>query len=136
MPASLLALALAWTSIGIAPPDESSRVPAAAWLRALRSGLPAERTRAAAVLGGLGDRSASQPIATALIGALGARTATDGFLMSECGQGMEIGFDVGNSPAETCASFQGVIDEVRIYSAVLSAEEIAAEIAAEAAAGS
>jgi len=64
-------------------------------------------------------------------GKLAARTATEGYLTSECGQGMEIGFDVGNSPAETCASFQGVIDEVKVYSVALSAEEIAAAAAEE-----
>ena len=41
------------------------------------------------------------------------------------GQGMEIGFDVGNSPAEITDHFHGIIDEVKIFSEALSAEEIA-----------
>ena len=57
-------------------------------------------------------------------GRLAATTETDGFLPSNCGQGMEIGFDLGNSPAEITAPFQGVLDEVKFFHAALSAQDI------------
>jgi hypothetical protein len=38
---------------------------------------------------------------------------------------MEIGFDVGNSPAEITDAFAGVLDEVKFFRAALSAEDIA-----------
>jgi len=37
---------------------------------------------------------------------------------------MEIGYDVSNSPAEIIDSFEGIIDEVKIYQTALSEEEI------------
>jgi HEAT repeat protein len=51
--------------------------------------------------------------------------ATAGLIPGNCGQGMEIGFDVANSPAEITDHFRGQIDEVKIYSAALSAAELA-----------
>jgi HEAT repeat protein len=60
-------------------------------------------------------------------GKLAAQTPTTGYLPSECGQGMEIGFDAGNSPAEICDSFEGVIDEVKVFNVALTAEDIARE---------
>jgi len=51
--------------------------------------------------------------------------STDGLIPGECGQGMQIGWDEGNSPAEITDAFQGVIDEVKIYNAALSQKEIA-----------
>ena len=59
-------------------------------------------------------------------GRLAATTRTAGYLPGNCGQGMEIGFDVGNSAAEISDAFEGVIDEVRMYRTALTAEEIAA----------
>jgi len=50
---------------------------------------------------------------------------TDGLIPGECGQGMQIGWDEANSPAEITDAFQGVIDEVKIYGAALSEKEIA-----------
>jgi hypothetical protein len=38
---------------------------------------------------------------------------------------MEIGCDLGNSPAEITDSFTGTIDEVKVFLAALSEEEIA-----------
>jgi hypothetical protein len=59
-------------------------------------------------------------------GQLAATAQTDGFIPGEGGQGMEIGFDVGNSPAEVVDHFQGVLDEIKVFSSALRAEEIAA----------
>ncbi|MHC4251313.1 MAG: LamG-like jellyroll fold domain-containing protein, partial [Planctomycetota bacterium] len=56
---------------------------------------------------------------------LAATAKTPGYIPGECGQGMEIGFDAGNSPAEIIDSFEGVIDEVKVFNAALSAAEIA-----------
>ena len=53
-----------------------------------------------------------------------AVTKTPGFIPGNCGQGMEIGFDAGNSPVEICDHFQGVIDEVKAYHAALSEDEV------------
>ncbi|MFC1597537.1 LamG domain-containing protein, partial [Planctomycetota bacterium] len=58
-------------------------------------------------------------------GKLAATAKTPGYIPGNCGQGMEIGFDVSNSPAEITDAFQGVIDEVKVYHAALSEEEIA-----------
>jgi HEAT repeat protein len=60
-------------------------------------------------------------------GELVATTKTAGYIPGNCGQGMEIGFDTGNSPAEITDHFVGLIDEVRIYNMALSGEEIAEE---------
>ena len=59
-----------------------------------------------------------------LNGKLAGTTKTTG-IPGGGGQGMEIGFDVGNSPAEITDHFRGIIDEVKIFGAALSAEEIA-----------
>lgn len=59
-------------------------------------------------------------------GKLAARAETDGYLPGNAGQGMEIGGDLGNSPAEITDSFVGIIDEVQVYLTELSEEEIAA----------
>jgi hypothetical protein len=63
-------------------------------------------------------------------GTQAAAAPIPGFLPSDCGQGMEIGFDAGNSPAEICDHFQGLIDEVKVYGAALTAEEIEKEVRA------
>ncbi|MHC5054827.1 MAG: HEAT repeat domain-containing protein [Planctomycetota bacterium] len=54
-----------------------------------------------------------------------ATAKTPGYIPGECGQGMEIGFDAGNSPAEIVDNFVGVIDEVKVFNEALSAAEIA-----------
>lgn len=59
-------------------------------------------------------------------GKLASQTKTDGYIPGNCGQGMEIGYDVSNSPAEITDHFEGVIDEVRIYQAAFSAADIKA----------
>lgn len=58
-------------------------------------------------------------------GKLAATEKTTGYIPGNCGQGMEIGYDVSNSPAEIIDAFQGVIDEVKVYHAALGEEEIA-----------
>ena len=57
-------------------------------------------------------------------GKLAATAKTRGYLPGECGQGMEIGFDVGNSAAEITDPFQGIIDEVKVYHAALAERDI------------
>lgn len=57
-------------------------------------------------------------------GKLAAKTKTPGYIPGNCGQGMEIGYDVSNSPAEIIDNFEGIIDEVKIYQAALSEEDI------------
>ncbi len=54
-----------------------------------------------------------------------AQTKTDGLMPGNAGQGMEIGGDLGNSSVETTDSFNGIIDEVKVFLAALSEEEIA-----------
>jgi len=61
-------------------------------------------------------------------GRLAATAKTPGYIPSNCGQGMEIGFDTGNSPAEITDAFEGVIDEVKVFNAALSPGEIAKEL--------
>ncbi len=58
-------------------------------------------------------------------GKLAATSKTPGYIPGNCGQGMEIGCDAGNSPAEITDNFSGSIDEVKVYRAALSAGEIA-----------
>jgi len=58
-------------------------------------------------------------------GKLAASAKTGGLMTSNGGQGMEIGFDAGNSAVEITDAFEGVIDEVKQFDAALSAEEIA-----------
>ena len=58
-------------------------------------------------------------------GKLVATGKSDGYLRGAGGQGMVIGFDVGNSAAEICDALEGVIDEVKVFGAALSEEEIA-----------
>jgi len=53
-----------------------------------------------------------------------AATKTPGYIPGNCGQGMEIGYDVSNSPAEIIDNFEGIIDEVKIYHAALNEDEI------------
>jgi len=64
-----------------------------------------------------------------MYGKLAATEETDGYVPGNCGQGMEIGFDAGNSPVEITNHFQGVIDEVKQYQAALSEEQIAEKMA-------
>lgn len=64
-------------------------------------------------------------------GKLAGTTKTPGFIPGNCGQGMEIGFDVANSPAEICDNFEGIIDEVRIFNAALAEEDIAKQLNTE-----
>jgi len=58
-------------------------------------------------------------------GALETTTKTPGCIPGNCGQGMEIGFDVANSPAEITDHFEGIIDEVKTFDAALNAEDMA-----------
>lgn len=58
-------------------------------------------------------------------GALVATAKTGGVMPGNGGQGMEIGFDAGNSAVELCDAFEGVIDEVKQFNAALSEKEIA-----------
>lgn len=58
-------------------------------------------------------------------GALAGTAKTKGYIPGECGQGMEIGFDAGNSPAEICDAFDGILDEVKCFSVALSQADIA-----------
>jgi HEAT repeat protein len=58
-------------------------------------------------------------------GQLAATAETPDYIPGNCGQGMEIGHDVGNSPAEIVDHFQGWIDEVKVYHAALSPERLA-----------
>jgi len=58
-------------------------------------------------------------------GTLVATAKTDGVMRSNGGQGMEIGFDAGNSAIEITDAFEGVIDEVKQFDAALSEKEIA-----------
>ena len=60
-------------------------------------------------------------------GELVATTKTKGFIPGNCGQGMEIGFDTANSPAEITDNFEGIIDEVKVYHAALGQADIAQE---------
>jgi hypothetical protein len=53
-----------------------------------------------------------------------AATQTAGFIPGNCGQGMEIGGDLGTSPAEITTSFTGLIDEVKVFPAALQEKEI------------
>lgn len=56
-----------------------------------------------------------------------AATAKAGLMPGNCGQGMEIGFDAGNSAAEITDAFEGVIDEVKMYGAALGEKDLARE---------
>jgi hypothetical protein len=58
-------------------------------------------------------------------GKLAAAAKTGGVMRSNGGQGMEIGFDAGNSAIELCDAFEGIIDEVKQFNAALSKKEIA-----------
>ena len=58
-------------------------------------------------------------------GKLTATAKTSGHIPGNCGQGMEIGYDTANSPAEITDHFEGMIDEVKVYHASLSEDEIA-----------
>lgn len=58
-------------------------------------------------------------------GRLAGAAKTPGLIPGDCGQGMEIGADIGNSPAELTDPWVGLIDEVRVYQAALAPEEIA-----------
>jgi len=62
---------------------------------------------------------------------LAGTTKTPGFIPGNCGQGMEIGFDAGNSPAEICDNFEGIIDEVRIFNAALGEKDITKQMNTE-----
>ncbi len=61
-------------------------------------------------------------------GKLAGQKKTKGLILHNCGQGMEIGFDVGNSPAELTTHFRGLIDEVKIFATALSAADILEEV--------
>jgi hypothetical protein len=58
-------------------------------------------------------------------GRLTATSRSGGYLPGNCGQGMEIGWDKGNSPAEITDHFQGIIDEVKQFQAALNEGQIA-----------
>jgi hypothetical protein len=57
-------------------------------------------------------------------GTLAGKAESPGLLLNNAGQGMEIGFDVANSPCELMDPFPGVVDEVRMYHADLAADDI------------
>jgi len=57
-------------------------------------------------------------------GKLAAQTKTDGLMPGNAGQGMEIGGDLGNSPVEITDSFNGIIDEIKVFLTALNEEEI------------
>ena len=60
---------------------------------------------------------------------LAATAKTPGYIPGNCGQGMEIGFDVSNSPCEIIDNFEGLIDEVKVFHAALSAADITKHMA-------
>jgi hypothetical protein len=60
-----------------------------------------------------------------------AVTPTAGFIPGNCGQGMEIGGDLGNSPAEITTPLTGLIDEVKVFAAALPEKEIAKQCVTE-----
>ena len=60
-------------------------------------------------------------------GRLVASTETAGYLPGDCGQGMEIGFDTGNSACEIVTPLVGAIDEVKVFRIPLSADQVKAE---------
>jgi len=64
-------------------------------------------------------------------GKLAATAKTPGYVPGNCGQGMAIGYDPGNSPAEIIDHFEGVLDEVKFYQVALSAKDIARQCAAK-----
>ncbi len=64
-------------------------------------------------------------------GRLAATAKTKGLLPNNCGQGMEIGFDAANSPAEITDNFEGVIDEVKVYQRALTPAEISKELSGQ-----
>jgi len=57
-------------------------------------------------------------------GKLAATGKSDGYLPRGGGQGMEIGFDVGNSAAEITDNSEGIMDEVKTFAIALTEEEI------------
>lgn len=61
-------------------------------------------------------------------GKLAGTAKTAGPLPGNCGQGMEIGFDAGNSAIEICDHLDGAIDEVKVFQEALDADAIAEEI--------
>ncbi|NLX98839.1 MAG: hypothetical protein GXY83_22005 [Rhodopirellula sp.] len=61
-------------------------------------------------------------------GKLAGSETSPGYIPGNCGQGMEIGYDVASSPAEIIDHFQGIIDEVKVFHAALSAAELARQI--------
>ena len=58
-------------------------------------------------------------------GELEGGTSTPGYLPNNAGQPMMIGFDTHNSATELTTNFKGVIDEVKVFHATLSADAIA-----------
>lgn len=62
-------------------------------------------------------------------GKLAGTAKSNGYVTGTGGQGMEIGFDVGNSAAEISDALEGIIDEVKVFTAALTEEEIALECA-------
>ena len=60
-------------------------------------------------------------------GRLAASVKSNGYFPGNCGQGMEIGFDAGNSAVEITDAFEGLIDEVKVFHAELTAKELARE---------
>jgi hypothetical protein len=57
-------------------------------------------------------------------GKLAATDKSAGYLPNNCGQGMEIGTDVGNTAVEITDAFEGVIDEVMAFTRALTPAEI------------
>jgi HEAT repeat protein len=73
----------------------------------------------------------SQAIRLYVEGRLSAETAIPGLIPTTPGQGMEIGSDLGTSPAEITDGFVGAIDEVKVYDGALGAEQVANEAAGQ-----
>lgn len=61
-------------------------------------------------------------------GKLAGKAKSPGPLPGNCGQGMEIGFDAGNSAVDAVDPFVGLIDEVRMFRGAISADEIAKQM--------
>jgi len=64
-------------------------------------------------------------------GQLEGTAKTAGFIPGNCGQGMDIGHDTGDSAVGITGYFVGIIDEVRAYSIGLSADQIAKQYEAQ-----
>ena len=62
-------------------------------------------------------------------GELTGTAKTPGAIPGTPGQGMEIGTDLGTTPAEIMVPYEGIIDEVRVYHTALTPVELARQYA-------